>query len=61
MNLEQFADVCWLLGLKAQQPGHSQLFIHAAWPTLTRSSEPICPAYADAKVTTQPVLYLRAG
>ena len=34
-------------------------YIHGAWTTLTRSSSD-CAAYADIKVTTQPVLYLPA-
>ena len=35
-------------------------YIHTAWPTLTRSVED-CRAYADSKVTTQPVLYIPAS
>jgi len=34
-------------------------YIHGAWANLTRTSEN-CAAYADIKVTTQPVLYLPA-
>jgi alpha,alpha-trehalase len=46
-------------GLQAQSNEATLNYIHVAWPTLTRSVSD-CAAYADAKVTTQPVLYLPA-